>query len=100
MDAPRAKLDRAREHLRALRTEVDAFLNADAYATPRSVDPENGDYIWRESGRPIASKDNPLHLMESVLVRWLIHLRLDDGIGIVSTPGELSASLIISEGSC
>ena len=47
MDGPRAKVNRAREHLRALRNEIDAFLNADPYTPTRETDPENGDYVWR-----------------------------------------------------
>jgi hypothetical protein len=47
LEGPRAKLDRAREHLGALRHEVDAFLDRDPYVSVRETDSENGDYVWR-----------------------------------------------------
>jgi hypothetical protein len=47
MEGPKEKLYRAREHLRALRHEIDVFLYREPYGAAHEIDPENGDDIWR-----------------------------------------------------
>jgi hypothetical protein len=47
LDSPRAKLDRAYEHLEALDHEIAAFFDAEPYETRDEFDLQTGDHVFR-----------------------------------------------------
>jgi hypothetical protein len=63
----RAKLDRAEEHLAALKDQVSAFLDTDPYGVREHIDPETGGYSLS-----IEIRQQP-PLLVSVIVGDLIH---------------------------
>jgi len=47
LDASRAKLARAREHMESLCNEVRTFMKRDPFGITHEIDPKNGDDVWR-----------------------------------------------------